>query len=228
MTTVIPFVPLSSTISALDVIRDAQAAGDPAGILEPSIQIAQRSSKRMLAMVESILEINRMESGKIDLSIANFDIRILVQETMSEFDILARDYEVGLTFISDDGIPQVRLDKDKIQRVLHNLIDNALKFCPAGEDVTVKLKSPSPDQIAIHILDRGPGIPEQYLNQIFDRFFQVPGSSSRRRGTGLGLTYCRLVVEAHNGSIRVENRPKGGSEFVITLPTMIQKKEAKN
>jgi PAS domain S-box-containing protein len=214
--------PLSSTISALDVISDAQASGDPAGILEPSIQIAQRSSKRMLLMVESILEINRMESGKLDLSLSRFDIEHLIEESIAEFQIVANEYDVGIDFKSTNNIPQVRLDETKIQRVINNLIDNALKFSPEGEEVTVRVEHAGEDSINIHVMDRGPGIPEEYAHSIFDRFFQIPGHSSRKRGTGLGLTYCRLTVEAHYGRIWVGNRPGGGSDFVVSLPISVQ------
>ncbi|MBK5106543.1 MAG: GAF domain-containing protein [Anaerolineales bacterium] len=210
--------PLSSTISALDVISDAQASGDPAGILEPSIQIARRSSKRMLSMVESILEINRMESGKIDLSLSKFDLESLIEESLSEFQIIAKEYQVGIIFEPGEDFPLVKMDENKIQRVISNLIDNALKFSPEGESINIKLESPGQEMIEIHILDQGPGIPVEYADSVFDRFFQVPNHSSRRRGTGLGLTYCRLTVEAHGGRIWVQNRPERGSEFVVSLP----------
>jgi len=210
--------PLSSTISALDVISDAQASGDPAGILEPSIQIAQRSSKRMLAMVESILEINRMESEKIDLSLSKFDLESLVKESISDFQIIAKEYQVGIIFEPGEDFPLVKMDENKIQRVISNLIDNALKFSPEGENINIKLESPDQEMIEIHILDQGPGIPVEYADSVFDRFFQVPNHSSRKRGTGLGLTYCRLTVEAHGGRIWVQNRPERGSEFVVSLP----------
>ena len=214
--------PLSSTISALDVISDAQASGDPAGILQPSIQIAQRSSRRMLSMVESILEINRMESGKLDLSLTKFDINNLIKESISEFNIIAKEYEVEISFEPVSDIPLVRLDEAKIQRVINNLIDNALKFSPEGGEIVLKIETSNQAGIIIHVLDRGPGIPAEYAHSVFDRFFQIPDRSSRKRGTGLGLTYCRLTVEAHKGEIWVENRPGGGSDFIVSLPISAQ------
>ena len=110
------------------------------------------------------------------------------------------------------------MDENKIQRVISNLIDNALKFSPEGENINIKLESPGQEMIEIHILDQGPGIPVEYADSVFDRFFQVPNHSSRKRGTGLGLTYCRLTVEAHGGRIWVQNRPERGSDFVVSLP----------
>ena len=169
-------------------------------------------------MVESILEINRMESGKIDLSISKFDLESLVKESITEFQILAQEYQVGIIFEPGEELPPVKMDENKIQRVISNLIDNALKFSPEGENINIKLESPSQQMIEIHILDRGPGIPAEYADSVFDRFFQVPNHSSRKRGTGLGLTYCRLTVEAHGGRIWLQNRPERGSEFVVSLP----------
>jgi NtrC-family two-component system sensor histidine kinase KinB len=210
--------PLSSTISALDVISDAHSAGDPAGILEPSIQIAQRSSKRMLSMVESILEINRMESGIIDLSLSKFDVGALLIESISEFQIISKEYQVEIFFEPGRDLPLVKMDENKIQRVFNNLIDNALKFSPEGEAINIKVETTGQEKIEIHVLDRGPGIPEQYADSIFDRFFQIPDRPSRKRGTGLGLTYCRLIVEAHDGRMLVEQRHDGGSDFIVALP----------
>ena len=210
--------PLSSTISALDVINDAFASGDPAGILEPSIQIAQRSSRRMLAMVESILEINRMESGKIDLSLSKVDVEKLLRDSIAEFYALAKDYNIGIRFEPTQNIPLVTLDENKIHRVINNLIDNALKFSPKEEDIVINVLTTGQSVIKIHVSDRGPGIPAEYSKSIFDRFFQIPNRSGRKRGSGLGLTYCRLTAEAHGGKIWVENRPGGGSNFVVSLP----------
>jgi len=210
--------PLSSTISALDVINDAYDNGDPAGILEPSIQIAKRSSRRMLLMVESILEINRMEAGKIELSLSKVDPETLLMDSIAEFHTLSKDYNVGIKYEPAPKVPLVTLDENKIQRVINNLIDNALKFSSDGDEVIILLKTTSHETIEIHVLDRGPGIPEEYVQSIFDRFFQIPDRSSRKRGSGLGLTYCRLTAEAHEGKIWVEKRPGGGSIFVISLP----------
>ena len=215
--------PLSSTISALDVISDAHASGDPAGILDPSIQIAMRSSKRLLSMVESIMEINRMESGKLDLSRTNFELEELIKESISEHKILAEEYQVGIIFEPGENSHIVKMDEEKIQRVISNLVDNALKFSPEGEDILIELDNSDLDVISIHVLDRGPGVPADYADSIFDRFFQIPNHSSRKRGTGLGLTYCRLAVDAHGGRIWVENRTGGGSNFTVELPSGEQK-----
>lgn len=210
--------PLSSTISALDVIQDSIANGDPAGIVEPSLQIAQRSSRRVLAMVESILEITRMESGQIELSLSNVTINTLVDQSVSEFPSLASEYRVSIEADISIDLPLVCMDKNKIHRVLNNLIDNALKHTPENGQVSISAGKMDDDTLEIRVSDTGPGIPTEYQQKIFERFIQVPGLPSRKRGSGLGLTYCRLAVEAHGGKIWVEDRPGGGSVFIFTLP----------
>ncbi len=210
--------PLSSTISALDVIHDAIINGDPAGIVEPSIQIAQRSSRRMLAMVESILEITRMESGKIELNLSKVDVNTILDHSISEFDALANEYKVLITKNYPEDLPPLQMDKNKIHRVLNNLIDNALKYTPQNGEVSIYAGIRNQEYLEVQVRDNGPGIPREYQQKIFERFVQIPGSSSRKRGSGLGLTYCRLAIEAHGGEIWVEDRPGGGSVFVFTLP----------
>ncbi len=213
--------PLSSTISALDVIHDAISNGDPAGIVEPSIQIAQRSSRRMLGMVESILEITRMESGKIELTPSMVNLDRILEHSISEFLVIAQEYEVTIRNNSPDSLPLVEIDKNMIHRVLNNLIDNALKYSPRNGEVTVTSGINKKGEMAVTVNDEGPGIPDDYKNRIFERFVQIPGSGSRKRGSGLGLTYCRLAVEAHGGEIWVEDSPGGGSIFTFTFPPSV-------
>ncbi|MBE9474035.1 MAG: GAF domain-containing protein [Chloroflexi bacterium] len=210
--------PLSSTISALDVIHDSFLSGDPAGIVEPSIQIAQRSSRRMLAMVESILEITRMESGNIELSLSKVNIETLLEDSVSEFTTVALEYEVSISVKYPSDLPTVRMDKNKIHRVINNLIDNALKYTPKNGEILITAGINNQELLEIRVIDSGPGIPKEYQKRIFERFAQIPGMPSRKRGSGLGLTYCRLAIEAHGGEIWVDDNPGGGSTFIFTLP----------
>jgi signal transduction histidine kinase len=165
-----------------------------------------------------------MESGRIDLNLSSIDLVELLSESIAELKPLAIDYGVRIIFDSNIKIPPVRLDKNKIQRVLNNLIDNALKFSPQDGEIKVTIELQNQEFVEIHVLDRGPGIPDKYIHSIFDRFFQIPDRPSRKRGSGLGLTYCRLAVEAHKGKIWVEQRPAGGSNFAISLPISVDQK----
>jgi signal transduction histidine kinase len=99
-----------------------------------------------------------------------------------------------------------------------NLVDNALKYTPAGGNVTVHASLADDDKLQVEVSDTGPGIPDAYKERLFDHFVQVEGRERVRRGVGLGLTFCRLVVTAHGGRIWIEDNPGGGSVFVFTLP----------
>ncbi len=103
--------------------------------------------------------------------------------------------------------------------MLTNLVDNALKYSPSGSQAVISGEiSDISGMACIRVSDSGPGIPVEYREKIFERFGQVPGLRGRRRGTGLGLTFCKLAVEAHGGKIWVETSSAGGSDFVFTLP----------
>jgi signal transduction histidine kinase len=116
------------------------------------------------------------------------------------------------------GLPWADADDDVILRVLVNLLDNAIQFSPADAAVQVSVVWSQGQRMAeCHVADRGPGIPPEYRERIFVKFFQMPGPR-RQRGTGLGLPFSKLAVEAHGGRIWVEDNPGGGSVFVFTLP----------
>jgi signal transduction histidine kinase len=112
------------------------------------------------------------------------------------------------------------VDLGKITRVFSNLVDNALKFSPSGSKVIIRAGVHGKEDVLVQVIDQGPGVPDEYREQIFERFTQIPGVQGRRRGTGLGLTFCRLAVEAHGGQIWVESNPEGGSIFNLVLPSM--------
>ncbi|MCK4962472.1 MAG: ATP-binding protein, partial [Anaerolineales bacterium] len=116
-----------------------------------------------------------------------------------------------------DGLPEVTADDEKLRRVLSNLLDNALKFTPAGGQIDLKVKCEG-EEVIITVADTGPGVPEEFRERIFKRFAQVPGVAGRRRGTGLGLAFSKMAVTAHGGKIWVEDNPGGGSAFRIQLP----------
>jgi signal transduction histidine kinase len=116
-------------------------------------------------------------------------------------------------------MPEVNVDRDLIQRVIANLIDNAIKFTPKNGKILISAEAKN-GSVLISIADNGPGIPPEYRKKIFERFGQVPDQRSRRRGSGLGLTFCRLAIEAHQGRIWVDDNPvPPGAVLTFTLPT---------
>ena len=128
------------------------------------------------------------------------------------------EYGIILRNEIPEEAPTVRVDLAKTTRVLTNLVDNALKFTPSGGQVSISVGCVQDGMITVQVSDTGPGVPEEFREKIFDRFSQVPGLVGRRRGSGLGLTFCRLALDSQGGRIWVEPRPGGGSVFAFTLP----------
>ena len=137
---------------------------------------------------------------------------------LNDFKTEALEYGIILHNDIPDDLSAVRADLNKTTRVLTNLVDNALKFTPAGGQISLSAAHLTDGFITVKVSDTGPGVPEGYREKIFERFSQVPGLVGRRRGSGLGLTFCRLAIEAQGGKIWMEPRPGGGSIFMYTLP----------
>ena len=212
--------PASAVLGALDVVEETilHAKLNDDVVVVQAMEVARRGAQRVLGMIESLLEIARFQSGKIEIAHANISLRALSANVLNDFMSQALEYGVILRNEIPEEVPQVRADLGKITRVLTNLIDNALKFTPAGGQIILSAARHGSHLIAVQVNDTGPGVPEEFREKIFERFSQVPGLVGRRRGSGLGLTFCRLALEAQGGRIWVEPRPGGGSSFVFTLP----------
>ena len=144
------------------------------------------------------------------------DISQIIKEAMSIYNEAHKD--VNFVFNDSDDVPVFNLDRKQIKRVMINLLDNGLKFTPRGGRVWVTAE-PRGEDLRVEVVDNGPGIPPRERERIFEKFTQVRGREGTRRGSGLGLAFCRMVMEAHGGRIWVEEGPDGvGSRFVLTLP----------
>ena len=210
--------PVSSVLGAVDILADTWPAEQRDELTEQALRVARNGTQRVLGLVETLMDIARLKSGKIDLNLTWLDLHHLAANTVGE--LLPQATEAGINLQNEvpADLPKIRADNGKIGRVLTNLLDNAVKFTPDNGQVSVSAEVNLAGTIAVHVSDTGPGIPEEFREKIFDRFSQVPGQSGRRRGSGLGLTFCKLAVEAHGGRIWVEPRPGGGSTFTLILP----------
>jgi signal transduction histidine kinase len=181
------------------------------------LDIALSSTERMLHLVDSYLEVSLIEAGETELVFTDIDIRDLIIEEMEHTLIdHNRNINVRMNLLSE--FPRIKADPHTLTRVLTNLFDNALKYTPDGGQIMVKADVKD-DKIYVSIEDTGPGIPVRDRQRIFERFVRIDNVKSARRGFGLGLAYCRLAIEAHKGSIWVEEGLGGkGSRFVFTLP----------
>ncbi len=178
----------------------------------------ERAAERMQRLVETLLDIAQLEEKGIPLQRTPLNLGKLVRETVAEELSLAEVSGVALESQVPMDLAPVLADRDMLQRVLINLLDNGLKFTPRGGRVWVTAE-PRGEDLRVEVVDNGPGIPPRERERIFEKFTQVRGREGTRRGSGLGLAFCRMVMEAHGGRIWVEEGPDGvGSRFVLTLP----------
>jgi PAS domain S-box-containing protein len=208
--------PLTGIFGALSMLEEPLRDVLPAEQLS-MLDIAQRNTQRMLNMVNAILDISRLEGGRMPLSPAIFAMRERVQEAMELERPMAEHKNIRLINAVAENLPPVRADQALISRVLQNLVDNALKFTPEGGTVRVEARVPSdaPRKLVVAITDTGPGIPADIRSQVFQKF--VTGQQEGH-GSGLGLAFCRMVLEAHEERIWVQSTPGGGATFAFSLP----------
>lgn len=208
--------PLTAILSGLTLLKVHIDDGSDSPIVKQALEVSERSLQQMLGLVNSLLSLSKLESGEARLKLEAADLAELVTEIVPIY--LAEANSNGIIIETEliEAVP-TRLDREMMVRVLSNLIDNALKFTPTGGLVGIRLARRG-GQIELQVTDTGPGVPEEYRDRIFDRYAQIPGSSGRRRGTGLGLAFCKLAVDAHGGRIWVDDNPGGGSIFTLQLP----------
>lgn len=217
-----PLQALSTSISLLKVGLAEDAMPDLPMILD----VADRSTTSMVTMVNDILDVSRLETGKMPLNWEEFSLREIISEVVHMEQPLAAQKEITLGSDVPRGLPKAWADYGLIQRVLQNLIGNAIKFTPPGGSIrisveTIQRESPqnnqSPLQLLVKVSDTGPGIAPDIMSQLFQKY--VTGRH-RGRGSGLGLSFCRLAVEAHNERIWVESEPEQGTTFFFTIATV--------
>lgn len=209
--------PLSAILNSTELLRMQLESEEPTPILQQALAISDRSVHQMLGLVNALLDLSKLESGQFVLVSNEIDFHKLIPHLINTFLPEAEQAGVILDYRIDPEIGTVTLDEEKIFRVISNLLDNALKFTPAGGRVFLEMYREK-DLLHVEVVDTGPGIPPDYRERIFDLYTQVPGTEGRRRGTGLGLAFCKLAVEAHRGQIWVEENPAGGSRFRVRMP----------
>jgi PAS domain S-box-containing protein len=180
------------------------------------VEIAVQNTDRLVRLINDILDIERINSGQIDMHPSSCDSRELVARATESVASIAADARV--TVVTDVVPVRLRVDGDRMIQTLTNLIGNAVKFSPAGSSVRISC-SRRDDQVLFEVADHGRGIPAANIDSIFDRFGQVDASDSRQNGgTGLGLAICRSIVEQHGGRIWAQSTLGEGALFSFLLP----------
>jgi signal transduction histidine kinase len=173
----------------------------------------------LIHLVQSLLDIARMEEKKLQLHLETFPLSELTTLLLQEFEVPYTTKGVSLKATVPSDLPLIHGDRDLIKRILLNLLKNALDYTPGGGKVTVEAKEDERDFLRISVTDTGIGIPRAFHEKVFEKFAQVQlRENQERRGTGLGLTFCKLAVEAHGGRIWVESEEKKGSRLSFTVP----------
>jgi heavy metal sensor kinase len=192
----------------------ALESGDPAAQRD-ALATCLEESDRILAMLDTLMDISEAETGTMRLSRADVQLEALVEETADLYDLVAEEKQITVQTTVTSGL-SVFADRDRLRQVLANLWDNALKYTPPGGRIEVRAAREG-DEVTIAVADSGPGIADHDLPRIWERLYR--GDQSRaERGLGLGLSLVRAIVTAHHGTVEVRSEPGKGSTFTVRLP----------
>ena len=176
------------------------------------------ASEDLKRMISDLLFINKMEENQLKLNCVEFKLEGLVQEVADQLSVMAQMEHKTISLDTAGDMPEMSADIELVRRTIANLVNNAIKHSPSGGNVLIKAFFKEEDNnFYILVRDSGGGIPEEYLNKIFDKFVQV-NNEKAKMGHGLGLTFCKMAVEAHGGKIWVESELDKGSTFYFTVP----------
>lgn len=209
--------PLTSIRGALSIIDDDIVELDSEEGRE-MIQLARSSSERLVRLINDILDLRKIEAGKLELHLIKTDSKNLVKQGLETMSGMAQKADVTISCnISFDAV--VEVDPDRIIQVLANLLSNAIKYSPRGGLVLISVDTLENGRVRYSITDEGEGISTENIEKLFGKFQQIDSSDSRpKEGTGLGLSISKAIVEQHNGTIGVHSRPGIGSTFWFELP----------
>ncbi|MDD2365744.1 MAG: hybrid sensor histidine kinase/response regulator [Desulfuromonadaceae bacterium] len=234
--------PLTAVIGSIDIVRE-KCLGPINGEQEDYLQSAIDSCNEVVVMIDNLLDIRKFEAGKIQMAINSYNGNQLIRRIASQFARPAKHDGIELLVDLEDGSSEIAVDKSSFNRILGNLLGNAMKFTPEGGKISISSRTVSASMLQsldipvytefpscfrenafyykITVSDTGNGIPADELNLIFDRYTQFKRKTDRERGgAGLGLAYCKLAIDKFGGIIWAKSEAGVGSEFVILLPSV--------
>ncbi|GAC1432248.1 MAG: hypothetical protein NVS4B1_22020 [Ktedonobacteraceae bacterium] len=207
--------PLSSIKAAAYSLQEKDVTWDDEARYSFAVTI-EREADRLNRLVGNILDMSRIEGGALKAEKELYPLDELVYYVVDHMQFVLKDRDIRI--ILQDDLPPVALDFLQLDQVLTNLIENAVRYTPSVSPIEISAVAQN-GEILVRVADHGEGIPEEYIERIFDKFYRVSGAKQRgTMGTGLGLAVCRGLIEAHGGHIWAENREGGGSIFQFTLP----------
>ncbi len=177
----------------------------------------RESGKVLMDLLNQLLDLVKLESKGTTFTFEPTDLRMLIQSVTNEFDAMLLEHGLSLRYDWPDFEKVVTLDADKIKQVVRNFLNNAIKFSPPGGIIDIEIGHVE-NAMKVSVRDQGPGIPQDELETVFDKFVQSSKTKTGAGGTGLGLAICREIIAGHGGRIGVENKPDGGAEFFFEIP----------
>lgn len=182
------------------------------------ISIMQKNTTRLRQLIEQLLDLSKLESGKLKLNVAPMNPGNFLRAITSSFSSWAAQKQITLAVDLPEQHVLAYIDEDVLEKIINNLLSNAIKFTPQQGSVSLSSQW-NEDELTVYVKDTGPGIPASKINQIFERFYQIDDSNTRsQEGSGIGLALVKELVSLHHGQITVESQPGAGTSFKLTIP----------
>jgi len=187
------------------------------------LNIILEETLRLRRLVDELLDLSNIESGHLDIRKNNVSIESIVEKVSKKVQPICSNKNVELAIDIQEEVPLIVADEDRIEQVLINLVDNAIRYSPQNSKVLIKVR-PSGKGVIVSVKDNGPGIAPDELPFVWERFYKVDKSRERKKsGTGLGLAIVKKIVELHKGRVWAQNCEEGGTEFSFYLPSSVEK-----
>lgn len=237
-----PLTPIKNALSILSSGR----CGNLTDNAVKFVDMAKRNVENLANIINDILDINKIEAGKMDFKYKIMNIHSVIENVKNTFECVAREHEISFKTEEQEALPDIYADSQRLGQVLTNLVSNAIKFTPKGKNITIKselknaddivsnsyfedeIKSLKGNYIIVSVIDEGIGIKKENLLKAFDKFTQIENSLSRKvGGTGLGLPIAKQLIKAHKGTIWCDSEEDIGSSFHFALPVSVENAEGK-
>jgi two-component system phosphate regulon sensor histidine kinase PhoR len=216
--------PITSLKLSAEVLTDKEIINEPARIRK-YVSIINEQSQKLLEQVDNILQMTNTDVRKLILNKKETNLHEVIQRVADSFNLSLKNKKGQILLNLNAKNPMINADENHLTNVLYNLIDNSLKYTVNDPQINVLTNNVN-NRILLYIIDNGIGIPKEYCNKVFKKFYRIPtGNICNVKGFGLGLSYVKRIVSAHKWKIKIESNEGGGCRFIISIPVL---KEAKN
>jgi signal transduction histidine kinase len=210
--------PLAVIRGSADLILKEADSLDKNQVYEFLMQI-KTSSTQLLGMVNDLLDVSKIESGRYEVYFKEGDLNEVLEEECHTYEPLAKESGLKIELKTDPALKKIKFDRDKMKQVMNNLLSNAIKFTPKGGKITIVSRKRDPVMAEIKVIDTGIGVSDELKSKLFHKFVQgMELGVHQEKGTGLGLVIAKGIVEAHGGTIWMEDNKPKGAVFAFTIP----------